>query len=730
MAYNFLPGVIVNTVDGGLAAARAPQAHSTIVIGTSGQGPANQPYQVTDRAKAATLFGLQGNLIRGQEELASNSDNIILFRYGTAPQVLSGVGANTTDNPVNAGFSLRFGQVTTTVATDYTIWYGQTGLSLVAITPVVVAAQVAAASTATYTVAHSTNFVQGTISFKMGASGTLVTAVIPQNSTLAAAAGLITVAISAASVSGVTASYTGTTVVITGSVDVNNSLVVSGTLYDVTTGVALVVYYLGSPVFSSDPEALVDTGDITVTGTIAGTDGLVLGTGVTPSATNAITILAAAALAGSSVTPTPTLTAAVTGLGMSGQQAFIAFKQALNLLQGFQVEQIVVPDASLDAPNVAYYLSGDSTTAINNPTANSDALDWLKTTYDAYGDPTFQWASKTVNSAGDTVSAFVGTTKAARLTAGFYEVNWGWEIANFCLGVSTLNNTCIGFIGTSTPTNYSLTNVRKWVGFLPIYDANDNIVTAGYGLLGIPYLVGTDDAKLNSMTYDYSKGYRTAGFFQTENNTYEGTVVLDANKNPVDIGSYLHVVADQAILSNGYQTKYLSNLAIYVAGLTSMLDQKVALTNQSVSITQLPGLVYTPAQLDALTQAKINVLRYKGLNNKPALLHDYTTATNASDYATLLRVRIKGLVISSVLDAADPFIGGASLDGLHLTALVTALNAKLSNLNKRGYISNPQVSVNTTTAEALIGHGYIYVTFHPADELIQLNANVGLNPGS
>jgi protein involved in polysaccharide export with SLBB domain len=160
------------------------------------------------------------------------------------------------------------------------------------------------------------------------------------------------------------------------------------------------------------------------------------------------------------------------------------------------------------------------------------------------------------------------------------------------------------------------------------------------------------------------------------------------------------------------------------------LDQKVALTNQTVPVIQLPGLVYTPYQLDKLTQVKINVFRYKGVNNSPALLHDYTVATNASDYSTLLRVRIKGLVINTLLTVADPFIGGASLDGLHLTALVTSLNSALSTLNKRGYLSNPQVSVTTTAAEALIGHGYISVTFRPADELIQLDANVGLNPGS
>jgi hypothetical protein len=729
MAFNYLPGVQVNTVDGGLTASRTPQAHSTLIIGTAGQGPVNQPYQVTNRSLSASTFGLQGNLIRGQEEVATNSDNVILFRYGTSPQVLSGVGASV--SPLNPGFSVGFGQVTTTSSTDYSIWYGNTGVSLAAITPAVVASTTSTPSTATYSLASSSDLIQGTFSVQMG-SGTVVTTVIPANSSLATAVSLVTAALSAASVTGVTPTHTSTALVITGidGTGGSNSFTVSGVLYDATTAAVLSVYYLGSPVYSNNAEAPVDTGDITITGTISGTVGLALGTGTGPSVSNAITILAAAALAGITNTPAPTLTKAITGLGMTGRQAFIAFKQALNLLSGFQVEQIVVPDAVFDAPNVAYYVSGNAATSINNPATNVNALDWLLTTYDGFGDPTFQWASETVNSAGATVSAMSATTAVQRIAANFFEVNWGWEIANFCVNTSTLNNTCIGFIGTSAPVNYSLVNVRKWVGYLPVYDSSNDVVTPGYGLCGIPYVAGTNGSMLNPLTYDYSTGNRQPGFFQTVKNTFEGTVVLDANQNPVDIGSYLHVFADQAILSNGYATNYLANGAMYVAGICSMLDQKVALTNQTVPVIQLPGLVYTPYQLDKLTQVKINVFRYKGVNNSPALLHDYTVATNASDYSTLLRVRIKGLVINTLLTVADPFIGGASLDGLHLTALVTSLNSALSTLNKRGYLSNPQVSVTTTAAEALIGHGYISVTFRPADELIQLDANVGLNPGS
>jgi hypothetical protein len=82
LIYN-LPGVIVNTLDGGLTAAFAPQDDSILVIGTAGEGVVNTPYQVTDRALAAAEFGFSGTLERGIEECATNSDNIIAFRCGT-----------------------------------------------------------------------------------------------------------------------------------------------------------------------------------------------------------------------------------------------------------------------------------------------------------------------------------------------------------------------------------------------------------------------------------------------------------------------------------------------------------------------------------------------------------------------------------------------------------------------------------------------------------------------
>jgi hypothetical protein len=120
--YN-LPGVIVNTLDGGLTAAFAPQDDSILVIGTAGEGVVNTPYQVTDRALAAQEFGFSGTLERGIEECATNSDNIIAFRCGTKPMVLAGVGLDTTIGAATPGFNINFSDVTSDAGTRYQIWY-------------------------------------------------------------------------------------------------------------------------------------------------------------------------------------------------------------------------------------------------------------------------------------------------------------------------------------------------------------------------------------------------------------------------------------------------------------------------------------------------------------------------------------------------------------------------------------------------------------------------------
>jgi hypothetical protein len=623
MAYNFLPGVQVTTIDGGLVARRVPTSKAVLVLGTAAQGPANNPYAVSDRATAAQLFGFGGSLIRGMEEVAlGGADNIILFRIGTTPATLANVGKST-GSTATAGFTISFGQVDVNVGSEYTIWYN---------------------------------------------------------------AGILYV-------------YNGSQLVYAN--DVANSTVV-------------------------------DTGDLTITGIITGNAGAQFGTGGVGSLSGSITIAAAASQVAAGNNVLAVFTAANIGTNLTGRQLYISLAKAFDLLDIYPVDEICAPDVIFDNPNVAFHISGDT---VNNPTQNPNALDWLKISIDAFGNKTYQWASDNVDSGGNVVTPMSAGTPSARLALNFGEVNFAHLMATFAQKQEAIGQagTCLVFMGTSQPASYRLIDLRTWVGYLPVWnpnvldqvgDADIQVTTDGSGLLGNPYLTGCTAARLNTLCIDYASG-RTSGIFLTDNGTYDGDIQIDKNGNPIDIGAYIHIVADVAIMANGFKNGYASGLSNYTAGYAAGMDEKVNLTNKPVKASQLwkPNSI----QLDSATQIGVNFLRFKGNGNLPVFTHGQTAASNASDYKNLLRQRIKGLVVDTLRTTADPFIGASSIDGLQIQSMQTALTNKMMTLQKRGYIASFSFTVTTTPAQQRIGHANIDIVFNPADELIQLDASVALS---
>lgn len=488
-------------------------------------------------------------------------------------------------------------------------------------------------------------------------------------------------------------------------------------------------------------EIVVDTGDLTLSAAPSIGHGMQFGTGSVGQLANAISVAAAAAQGATGTGVQATFTAAVLGTGMTARQTFIALAKALDLLDVYPVDEVVAPDVIFDNPGVAFHPGNLGTgEVINDPTVNPSALDWLKITTDAFGDRTYQWASESVDSNGNAAVPMSSlsippNTPAERIAAGFYEVCFPQMLGSWCQKQEQvgLQGTCLLFIGTSQPTGFKLVQLRSWVGYIPVWnplivdqlgDADIQVTTDGAGILGNPYLAGCTAARLNFLCSDYSTG-RTGGLFITDNGTYDGEVLIDANGNPVDAGAYVHVVADLAVLANGFSGAYAANLANYAAGYVSVLDEASGLTNKPVSGSQL----WTPNSviLNNATQIGVNFLRFKGTGNLPVFLHDQTAATSASDYKNLLRQRIKGLVVDTVRTTADPFIGSSSIDGLQMQSLQSALTNKLMTLQKRGYISSFKFSVTTTPAQQRIGHANIFITFNPADELIQLDASVAIS---
>lgn len=772
MAFSYLPGVQVNTIDNGLAARRVPRTKSTLIVGTSGDGPADDTYQVVDRAVAAKLFGLDGTLIRAMEEVAAGGcDNIILYRMGTKPMTLANVGKRVTPITASvtqvalAGTTITFTATNTFAPGDSVTVSGLTHSYLNGVYSVATAASgnfTAAfpapdsvfitnvsltTNVATYTAAShnfqvgdvvsvaglTTSALNGNVTVTARTSNTFSAALTHADITSTPDSGTATLESVPAIADTGTATKTGSVVTAGFTISFGERASDAGTRYKVWfkpspngTDPAILYVWLDSQlVYANDVGngVVVDVADITLSALPGTSQGLAIGNQSSATLANAITPVAAAALTGTSATPAPTLTQAVTGVGLSVRDTYIALKSALTLLAITPVDQLYCPNAVFDAKNVAF-------NDVN--TSADDVLGWLRTVEWSDGSETYIWHDKTVDSAGNTAdpsnvnfTTMSAVTPTDRLAAGYHEVHFPYALASFCQSLETTVSGCIAFIGTNPPAGFKLTDIRTWVGSLPTYDLNTGAVTKdGKGLLGLPLLAGCTSARLNSLCADYATG-RRLGMFATAEGEYDGTVLLDKNNNKVDAGAYLHVVADIGVMQNSFAVNYAANIAGFVAGFASNLDEKSNLTNKPVNIIQLwKG---NQAQLDSLFQIGINVLRYKGLNQLPVLLHGETVATPLSDYQNLLRQRIKGLVVRILRAEADKFIGNATIDGLQLQALQTALDNRMTELQKRGYLSKYSFTVTTTEADQRLGHAEIDITFNPADELIQLVANVGVS---
>jgi hypothetical protein len=134
----------------------------------------------------------------------------------------------------------------------------------------------------------------------------------------------------------------------------------------------------------------------------------------------------------------------------------------------------------------------------------------------------------------------------------------------------------------------------------------------------------------------------------------------------------------------------------------------------------------TLAQLNELTAAKVNMLRFKGPATPPALLHDYTCANSASDFIFKLRMQIKFLVCQVLFQEADKFIGQSSTDGLTLASLKTALDKRMIDLQQRQYIAGYTINIRSTLADRRIGRLFLDYTFDPPDEAVQIRGTVAI----
>ena len=117
----YLPGIVVEKNDGGLAPEAGSPAPRVLVLGTSAKGQGSSPFLVRNTSLAKGEFGLEGTLIRGMYEVKkSGAEEIALFRIGATASVFEGIGGKAT---TSTGYTITTVMEDDTAGSVYGVYY-------------------------------------------------------------------------------------------------------------------------------------------------------------------------------------------------------------------------------------------------------------------------------------------------------------------------------------------------------------------------------------------------------------------------------------------------------------------------------------------------------------------------------------------------------------------------------------------------------------------------------
>lgn len=103
-SYKNLPGVVVDLIDGNLPTPVVSLGQVTLILGTSGSGPSNKLFLVTDPSNIEIAYDKNGTLVRGMiEALEGGARTVALYRIGANPAVGTGIAHG---NAAGTGFTI------------------------------------------------------------------------------------------------------------------------------------------------------------------------------------------------------------------------------------------------------------------------------------------------------------------------------------------------------------------------------------------------------------------------------------------------------------------------------------------------------------------------------------------------------------------------------------------------------------------------------------------------
>lgn len=446
-----------------------------------------------------------------------------------------------------------------------------------------------------------------------------------------------------------------------------------------------------------------------------------------------------------------TFTAGTDGLNLSRMKMYEELYNAYELLEDQDLDVVLPMNVYLDDLNIMDMdeatVSGLALTSLSDYPSVGDANDVLGKLYveEVDGENLFWWwfqdqpnaAAPSFSGAQIYPMGYSATKKADGVTdlaaSDFHEVNFAYQLANFCWRQSRDNTDMTGVVGVLPPSSFTLKDISRWVGKLPelALDGNGNQVVAsggnGSGLLGNKFMSGRISSGgasgIPGLTIDGINGLANGGFIATDTNWLDGTQMKDNNDHLIDIGKYISVLGTYPVLANPSRASaYTATGAATYGGFYSGLDVDSAPTNKLLGHIRLPYRVNT-AKLDLLAGQ-----RYVTFHSKPKgiVISDGPTAARPdSDYQRLSTVRQVKATVDEVRRVGEPFLG-ESMSGAQTAALDTAVDQALSNLVRLGVIQRFEYQLIITPQMRILGQATIELKVVPAFELRQITVLVAL----
>jgi len=690
--FESLPGIIHELQDGGLQISEASSAPSVLVLGTASKGVAGIKKQVVRAQESESEFGRQGTVVRGMyEALAGGSTNTFLLRINAKSATLLGVG---TDNQLTDPTSIQTLIKDGAAADLYSVFY-RTPATL---GPNAVTGRLQVKN-ALGVLVYDNN--PGSQPIDLGE--VIVSGDFEGGTDIGLSTAFVTLRDVAQDQVAVTAFAAGTmTAAGPETFDLGHALTNPG---------SYIVYVDGSELANSEFSISYGTGtlgvdEITVdlSGNLAGGEVITVSYSYDASAAYSL-------LDGSD------------GLNPSKMEMYEALAETYRSLENDEVDVVIPMNVYLDDKNIAdgdtITLSSDVSLAVGNrypvPGSLGDALGRLYIQefegeffyfWDIDGDGVAEIWPVNVGLA----SATTGIDGETLTLEDFHEVNFAYQLAEFCFALSVNDNEVTGVIGTRAPASYSAKDISIWIGKEAVVDSEGNVLANGTGLLGNKFVAGTST--------------RDAGFFATESGWLstsadfdsDPSILRDRNGHKIDIGKYISLVGMYLTFFNptdqtgfGYQ----SSMAAYYGGFYSALPVASAPTNKVVNGVRAPFRV-SKTKLNSL--AKLKYVGIKQKENRLRISDAPTAARNDSDFTRLTTMRIVADAIDSVRSVAEPYIGEPNT-ALARKSLETGIIRELSRLQELGNIQRFEARVSATSDQEIQGDATVELVLVPAFEL-------------